>query len=358
MTDMKKVLMTSCVKPSKEGGVANVEYYTIKGLREAGYQVDEFFPYAGSNAITDFKTGLKELKSDGIVHAHTNISWNTKNAIRTYHGCTALGQKVASIEKEHLLKSGIKGEVYLQINKIMEKRCSKVNNCLTVSQYVADALEKYYKTPAEKIRVVHNGVDNKRFYPDSKAGNIFRKKLSIKENDFVVTWTGHFEFNKGIYYLCKIIEALEQQKDIKFIVRASVKKSNLPIEYAKTLQSKNVIYLEHGLDMNEFYNAGDCHLLTSTYEPFCLTILEAMCAGKPVIATKSGGHEEVISDGKNSYLFDYTDVKGMAEQIKLLAKNETERRKVGKAAEKTILNNFTYKHMVQKTIKAYNYFYK
>lgn len=348
--------MTSCIKPATDGGVPNVEYYTIKGLKEKKYKVEEFFPYKYSKAITDFSYGLKGLKFNGIIHAHTNISWNTPNAIRTFHGATALGEEIALKEKKHVLKSGLNGDIYLQVNKLFEKKCAQTNNCITVSQYIADALTKYYNTPKEKIRVIHNGVDNNKFFSDKKIKDTFRKSIGLNENDFVITWTGHFEFNKGIYYLCKIIEELKNEKEIKFLVRSSVKKGNIPKEYEKTLFGNNVIYLDHGLNMNEFYNAGNCHLLTSTYEPFCLTILEAMCAKKPVIATYSGGHTEVIEDGKNGFLFEYNEIKKIAQKIKSLSNNPKEEKIIAAQAQKTILSNFTYKHMVNKTIEAYKYF--
>lgn len=351
----KNVLMCSCIKPSKDGGVPNVEYYTIKGLRELDYTVTEYFPYFKGKFITDLKESFsKKLHFNGIIHCHTNMCWNNKKAIRTFHGCSALGEEIANKEKENVLKKGFGGKIYLLINKLMEQQSAKNNYCITVSQYVADALEKYYNTPKEKIKVVHNGVNSDFFKPSKQKRETFRKSLGIKDK-FVVTWTGHFEFNKGINYLCNIINQLEPQKNIVFLVRSSVKKSNIPEKFKKSLSKKNVIYLEHGLNMDEFYNAGDLHLLTSTYEPFCLTILEAMCCEKTVIATNQGGHTEAITKN-NGFLFNYYETDKISEKILTLSKNKKLLKKMGKNGRKRILSNFTYKHMTNKTIQAYNYF--
>jgi len=184
-----------------------------------------------------------------------------------------------------------------------------------------------------------------------------RQENQIPDGAFVVTWTGHFEFNKGIYYLKKIIDECADNKNIWFVVRSSVKKEDIPDRYKWVLNTPNVKFLTHGLDMSEFYNMGDMHLMTSTYDPMPLTVLEAMSCEKMVVAPKSGGHSEVIQHNASGFLVDsYFDTYQMAGWIKLMEKNRKWCQRLGKNARKRVLDKFTYAHMTDNYINAYSYF--
>jgi len=52
------ILQTSCVKPAIDGGVSNVEYFLIEGLRERGYNVNEYFPFYKSMFFSDGRYGM------------------------------------------------------------------------------------------------------------------------------------------------------------------------------------------------------------------------------------------------------------------------------------------------------------
>jgi len=128
------------------GGIPNVEYFLIQGLKERGHAVSQFFPFTKSMVLSDLRYGLS-LPDYDIIHSHTNIGWNTRGAYRTFHGCTAQSADIAKIENKHVLKKGL----YFKINAFMEKRCAKKNHCIAVSNYTADAISKYYGSPAKKF---------------------------------------------------------------------------------------------------------------------------------------------------------------------------------------------------------------
>jgi len=347
-----KILETSCVPPAVDGGIPNVEYFLIKGLEEKGHIINKYFPKIKSMFITDFLCGLFLNKGNNdIVHCHTNIGWNSPTAFRTFHGCTAQGAEVAEQEGNNVLKKGI----YFKINSFMENRSANTNKCIAVSDYTADAISKYYNVPRKEILTVHNGIDINKFYPCKDDKIKMRNEFKIPKNAFVVTWTGHFEFNKGIFYLKEIIDKCKENKNVYFVIRSSVKTEDIPEQYKWVLNTPQVKFLTHGLNMREFYNIGDVHLMTSTYDPMPLTVLEAMACGKAVIAPKSGGHAEVIQDGVSGFLVnDYHNTKIMANRVLVLEKNRDMCIIFSDNASKRILSKFTLDHMVQNYLDVYN----
>lgn len=353
-----RVLMTSSVEPSLSSGVGSVEYSLISGLRAKGVQVKEYFPRMRSIAVTDFFKGLslsKHARNCDLIHAHTDISWNTRGALRTFHGVAALGEKFYRQERQHALMPAHKQKAYFIAHKALEAACVLKNKCIAVSEYVKNALMQFYGASEENVATIYNGIDAREFKPDKKAGRAFRAKNNISEDAFLLTWVGHAEFNKGLHYLIELmnIVALDKKmKEVVLAVRSPLDKAQLRFHRmsAKALENTLCIPLQHSL--RAFYNASDAHLLTSVYEPFCLTLLEAMACGKPVIATRSGGHEEIITPGAG-ILLQLRDVKAMKNALAELVEDSGKRKKMGDEARKVILRGFTKEHMVEKTLDYY-----
>jgi len=355
MEKIPTILVTSSIAPKPGGGVPNVEYYLIEGLKKRGYKVDEFFPKLPSMFLTDFLFGvfLQDPYRNYIVNSHTNITWCDKNAIKMFHGCTALGEEIANKEGDNVQKKGL----YFTINKIMEQSCVNWNYSLAVSQYVADALIKYYHADPNKVMVVHNGVDTDKFYPCKTCQWEGREELGIPKEAFVIGSCGTFEFNKGFHYLKEVIDYCKDNENIYFLIKSSIKDAEIPEQYQWVLNTPRVQFLNHGGEMNEFYNTCDIFLSNATYEPMSLAILEAMSCQKPVIAPNSGGHNEVVEDGVSGFIAqDYHNTLEMAGYIKLLEGNKKMLEYMGIEARKRILSKFTIAHMIDGYIEAYKKF--
>src|SRR3989344_4833628 len=195
---MKKVdnavLMCSAVAPNRHSGVGNVEHDLITGLRAQKVRVKEFFPHLKrSVSLTDFYYGLR-LKEQAagcdVIHCHTDMSWNTPGAFRTFHGVSALGEAYYRQERAPALIPRHKQALYFGIHKALEKRCAKYNYCIAVSDYVRSALIEYYGAKPENTVTLYNGIDASFFKPDAKHGREFRKQNGLAEGDFVLSWVG------------------------------------------------------------------------------------------------------------------------------------------------------------------------
>jgi len=86
--------------------------------------------------------------------------------------------------------------------------------------------------------------------------------------------------------------------------------------------TERVHYIGFQRDVLPVYDASDALLVPSTKESFGLTVVEAMARGVPVVATRCGGPEEIVTDGQTGYLVEIADIDAMAERIAALLTND------------------------------------
>lgn len=98
---------------------------------------------------------------------------------------------------------------------------------------------------------------------------------------------------------------------------------------------------------------ADLAVLPSRYESFPASILEAMAAGLPVVASRAGGIPEIIRDGDNGLLVEPGDDRALGEALSGLLHDSTERARLGRAARETVATHFTAGTMTRRIEEAY-----
>jgi glycosyltransferase involved in cell wall biosynthesis len=118
---------------------------------------------------------------------------------------------------------------------------------------------------------------------------------------------------------------------------------------------KRVIYMGYVTreKLIQLYKNATVHVLPSHYEGFPTVLLEAMSCGLPVVATNIGGNNEVISSGVNGLLVPPKCPEAMADAILRLIGDASLREQIGKAARKTVEDNYTWDKISEKFIKCY-----
>ena len=84
---------------------------------------------------------------------------------------------------------------------------------------------------------------------------------------------------------------------------------------AQRMGVSNLFFLGYRQDVPALLAQSDVFLLTSQHEPFGMVLLEAMAAGCPIICTRSGGPDYLLSDGKNALLVEVGDVPIIADHL-------------------------------------------
>jgi len=105
-------------------------------------------------------------------------------------------------------------------------------------------------------------------------------------------------------------------------------------------------------DIHEVMRAADMLLLTSDQEGLPNVVLEAQCAGIPVVATRAGGTEEAVREGRSALLAAPGDVEALVRHCHTILRDANLRVSMGAVGREFILNTFSIRQLGDKTLMA------
>jgi glycosyltransferase involved in cell wall biosynthesis len=171
---------------------------------------------------------------------------------------------------------------------------------ITASEFLKKELISYYNLPSHKIVTIHNGIDIKEYEFSNIIKIGLKDKLGVSN---IILFVGGFSKRKGIHILLKALSEIKEKDWILIIVGGGDLKSREEfINLSKSLNIENKIVnlpfissRERELLKSILFEA-DIFVHPSLYEGFSLAILEAMAAGKAIIATRRGGTPEALNN--------------------------------------------------------------
>ena len=200
----------------------------------------------------------------------------------------------------------------------------------TLSRFDAQRLEA-------KTKVIYHGIETGELKTVGKKPLIKREKQEI-----ILGNAGRLVEQKGQKYLIDIAEHIHNQEiDFKLYIAGSGKLENELRELIerKGLREK-VILMGFVEDMTAFMQSIDIFLLSSLWEGFGYVIVEAMAAGKPVVAFNLSSNPEIITDRKTGYLIDFPDTQAFAAKVIELIENTELRKSIGEEGRKSVHQRF------------------
>ena len=171
----------------------------------------------------------------------------------------------------------------------------------------------------ERVDLWQRGVDTELFDPNL-ASQEMRSRLSQGNPDSpLLIYVGRLGAEKEIDRIKLVLEAIPDAR--LALVGDGPHREALEKHFAGT--PTNFVGYLHGQELAAAYASADAFIFPSRTETLGLVLLEAMAAGCPVVAARSGGIPDIVTDGINGYLFDPTDEQGaIAATQRLLAQRE------------------------------------
>lgn len=239
-----------------------------------------------------------------------------------------------NLYKWHYLKS-----LWPLINKSTVK--------IAVSNVVKEKLEL---AGIKNIKVIPNQIDIDLFNSVKCEG--VRKKYNLK-NKVVITFIGSITYHKGIPILMKLIpKILEEKKEVCFLIVGDGPLKNKFMHFVKKKNiGKRVMFVgkQPYKKIPEFYAASDIIVFPSLFqESFGRIAIEAMAAGKPIVASKIGGIKKIVINEKTGFLVDPFNLKEWEKKIKLLVESKKLREKMGKEGKKIVKEKYSSEKVVKK----------
>lgn len=202
-----------------------------------------------------------------------------------------------------------------------------------VSKRLEQELVSRSRLPPDKLKLIYNGVDSS-LYQGKRQSNL-RAELGLPPEARIVVSVGNIRPAKGYEYLVEAaLRMLELDPQTHFVVVGHQREAlfqKLTAQIRNAPQPPRVHWLGFREDVVEILRQSDIFLLPSTSEGFSISTVEAMMAGIPVIATRSGGPEEIISNHETGFLIPIKDPSAIVQAIQALRAPETRLRMVEKA---------------------------
>ncbi|MCX6639564.1 MAG: glycosyltransferase family 4 protein [bacterium] len=218
---------------------------------------------------------------------------------------------------------------------------------IAVSGPVRDQLYKYGHYGDPFIRVIHNGLDPAPFDKVENVRNA-REELGARDGDVLFGVIGRIHPWKGQKYLLDAAKLVcENCPQAKFAIVGGTFAGyeylidELTNHIHKSGLENRVKLLSHRRDVPRLMKALDVFVLPSTLpDPLPTVVLEAMAAGKPVVATAHGGALEMVVHGQTGLLAPYQDPEEFANVLMELTGDADKRAGMGRAGRKRLEDCF------------------
>jgi glycosyltransferase involved in cell wall biosynthesis len=197
----------------------------------------------------------------------------------------------------------------------------QVQRFISVSGYIRDQWVSM-GVDRERIEVVHNGVDTFFYSAATEARRRdARQEIAIPDGRNVVLYMGRLDEEKGVDVLLEAWQLLnpEVAATAQLVVLGSPFLHPDPERYAAQLRARapsDTVWLETRREVGRVLDAADLMVVPSVWDdPFPRAVLEPMCAGVPVVASRAGGIPEALGDEFASFLFERGDAAALADRL-------------------------------------------
>jgi spore coat protein SA len=312
------------------------------------------------SSIVDVLKVIKQEKPD-VFHSHyypMDLCGLLVNSKEIRHVMHAHGVAFLSLR---LHAKGLLGYLRANIGECAGAWGAKT--IIAISRFVQDELITRYRVPRDKIEIISNSIDLKRFNPEINGDEI-RKKYGIRSEDILLLSVSSLNPIKGHELLIDCFSRLlsKKVKNVKLLL-VGLDEAKNP-QYTKNLLEKihpnnlgkSIIStgFVNDAELQKYYAACDIFVCTSKWESFCLPLAEAMAAGKPVIGFDRTAIPELILKGYNGYKVKYPNVNEMATKIIQLANDAEGRKTMGMNGRKLAEENFNPKTNMEKIVEIYS----
>jgi glycosyltransferase involved in cell wall biosynthesis len=320
------------------------EYRSIVLIRGKGWVYEELVRRGMKPILLDAKgsfnwrylAGLRQLVRDervDLIQSHllgANVYCSLAGlltgtpVVATFHGSVDIGEN----ERFKWLKSGA-------IN-------AGAGQIVAVSKSLSDDIINRTSLRKDKVVIIYNGINTAAFRHTRSSA--LRRKYGWSDDVIVVGSLGNIRPAKGYDILLQAAALLEQgSRSFRFVI-AGQGKGKL---YDDLLALRKELGLEDRVqflgfldDAAEFLSSLDLFLSSSISEGLPLSAIQAMAAGLPLVATRCGGYEELVSHGEDGWLVEVSNPRAIAEALELVSTDAGLQAKLSENAVKRATGTF------------------
>jgi glycosyltransferase involved in cell wall biosynthesis len=219
---------------------------------------------------------------------------------------------------------------------------------IAVAPSHGEFLRDHEKFPADKVKVIPNGVDTRRFAPTPDAHAV-RRELGLSPTAPIASTVAALRPEKNHEMLIKVAQRVVRElPETQFLIigdgpcRLALERSVRELD-----MEGNVRFLGTRADVPRILTITDVFALTSHNEANPISILEAMSVGRPVVATNVGSIHEAVEDGVHGLLVPRDDEQAFAVRLLELLHDPLRAKDMGAAARKRVVECWSLENTVR-----------
>lgn len=311
---------------------------------------DGFRPWRDLRAIKRLATLIEVLQPD-LVHSHgaraglvarlaSLLAGGRPGQLLTVHNFTLQGAS------DSLLKGFL--------HWIEKALLPHTDAIIAVSGALRDDWLRRFSCPDEKVRLIYNAVELKRFTSGVDCF-LIRREIGVPSRSPLMCCVARLCADKGVDVLIRAMpRVLEQFPTATAIIAGDGPERSDLTRLCRELGVQNQVrLLGYRPDIPALLAASDLFIMPSRREGLAIAVLEAMAAGKPVVATRVGGLVELLADGERGVLVPQEDPGELAAAIVGLLNDEVARKRMGINGRKFVSARFSVDSMVGETQDLY-----
>ncbi len=285
--------------------------------------------------------GMKVSKALDVPHLHTPHSvgtWKKRNMEKDFP------QDKKTFEKQYNFK------VRIQMEKELFHDCHKV---IATTPIQEDLIIRDYNVPKSHIKMIPPGYDDNKFYPMADASMaMLKEKFHFRDNCILAL--SRLAHNKGMDLLVESFGILcrkginaqlvlaighEERNEVEEELFQNIQKIIKKYDIEDKVRFLGFIPDE---ELADTYLSADVFVLSSRYEPFGMTAVEAMACGTPTIVTRHGGLCRELRDGTDAIITDPFKPEEMADDMAAILRHEGIRNNLSYEGSRTSRDNFSW----------------
>lgn len=242
--------------------------------------------------------------------------------------------------------------IYLQIVLRLLRYCK---NIISVSDFTAKDLEKYFGYPKSNTKIIYNAVDHNVFYPRSENELFaFKKKYNLPNEYYLAVGIG--KGHKNFQFLIDSLHSRYKSGEIKIILVIAGTDGVIP-DYIqnKIIGIENSILFIPKIPYEELpflYGGAKCLLYPSLYEGFGLPLVEAQASNCPVVSSNESVMPEILEN--SALYFDPTNPLELIDALNKLENSSSELKQRGLNNAKRFNWNSSVDQLLEVYERSYN----
>lgn len=256
----------------------------------------------------------------------------------------------------HVLR-GYFGPVRSLVFRLLERWLAAHTTALiAVSPQVRDDLVDLHVAPPERFAVIRLGIELDERVNGAQNGRLeSRRYLGIPPDRFAVGWIGRMT---AVKRTDDVLLAFKRLRDegvdaVLCLVGDGPDRVQLERRAHELGVMRDTLFLGYQEDVAPFYAAFDALVLPSSNEGTPVSAIEALAAGRPVVATRVGGVPDVVEEGKDGFLVEPGATEQLADRLGQLARDPELRAQMGRAGRERVLPRYAVDRLVDDVDRLY-----